>query len=476
MDSVDLAFMPAVEQAKLIRTKEISPLELVDGYLDRIQRLNSRLGCYVFVAAEQAIADATAKTEQLMHTPTAELPPFFGVPISIKDLNPVANMPCAYGVRWLKKRMAQDDDGVVRKIRNAGFVILGKTATSEMGTLPYTEPDGFPPARNPWNLDYTPGGSSGGAGAALAAGLCAVAHGSDGGGSVRGPAFCCGLVGVKPARGRVSYAPLGERLGGLATNGVLGRSVLDAAALLDVMSGYVTGDPYWLPNPESSFVAAVASPMRRLRIGLVIEIPPLGEAEATCKQAVLETAKRLEALGHQVEPVAFPDVSDLIEPFTIIFQALLNEVGIPEPLLGRMNRWFSVRSRLCSCGAYLRATAKVELISRRIVAAFDPIDVMLLPTYLHPTIQVGEWARYRPGKTLEKIVRWIAPCPPFNATGQPAIAIPTGFDVNGLPIGVQLAGHPAAEATLLALAAELEAAYPWSHHRPPMSTHLADET
>ncbi|MDX2240386.1 MAG: amidase [Leptolyngbyaceae cyanobacterium bins.302] len=469
MDLVDLAFTPAVEQAQLIRCKEISPLELVEVYLERIQQLNPHLGSYVYVAAEQAIADARAKTDRLLTTPLDELPSFFGVPISIKDLNPVAEMPCAYGVRWLKKRVAQNDDEVVRRIKQAGFIILGKTATSEMGTLPYTEPDGFPPTRNPWNLDYTPGGSSGGAASALAAGLCPVAHGSDGGGSVRGPAFCCGLVGIKPSRGRVSYAPLGERLGGLATNGSLGRTVVDAAALLDAISGYVSGDPYWLPDPEITFATAAKTPSRRLRIGFATEIPPLGEAEATCKQAVLDTAKLLEGLGHQVEPISFPDVGDLIEPFTVMFQALLNEVGIPEPLLGKVNRWLSVRSRFCSCGAYLRATAKVEMISRRIVAAFDSMDVLVLPTYLHPTIRLGEWARCRSSKTLEKIVQWIAPCPPFNATGQPAIAIPTGFGANRLPLGVQLVGRPADEITLISLAAELEAAQPWSHHRPPLA-------
>ncbi len=469
MSSVDLAFTAAIDQAALVRRKAVSPLELVQLYLERIQNLDGALGSYVHVATEAAIADAQAKTERLMQTPPEDLPPFFGVPISIKDLNPVAGMPCAFGVRWLKQRMATADDGVVTKIRNAGFIILGKTATSELGTLPYTEPDGFPPTRNPWNLDYTPGGSSGGAAAALAAGLCPIAQGSDGGGSVRGPAFCCGLVGIKPTRGRISYAPLGERLAGLATNGALGRSVVDAAALLDVMSGYVAGDPYWLPDPEVSFQTAATVPPRPLRIGLTTAMPPFGEADATCRQAVLDTAQRLEALGHQVEPFTFPNMEELIAPFTTIFESLLNEVGIPEPLVGKMNRRFAIRARFCSCGAYLRAVSQVEIIARRIVTAFEPIDVLLLPVYQHPAIKVGEWARYRPGKTLTKIVEWIAPCPPFNATGQPAIALPTGFDGNGVPVGVQLVGHPAAEATLIALAAQLEAAHPWSHQRPALA-------
>lgn len=470
MNSVDLAFTSALEQAHLIRQKEISPLELAEVYLERIERLNPQLGSYVFVAAEQAIADAKAKTEHLMHTSPEELPPFFGVPISIKDLNTVAGMPCTFGVRWLKKRIAQEDDGVVQRIKQAGFVILGKTATSEAGTLPYTEPDGFPPARNPWSLAHTPGGSSGGAAAALAAGLCSVAQGSDGGGSVRGPAFCCGLVGIKPSRGRVTYAPLGDRLSGLATNGPLGRTTADTAALLDVMSGYTSGDPYWLPNPEPSFVAAANAPFKPLKIAFSTGIPAIGEADAECRQAVLNTASLLESLGHQVEPGALPAcVEELIEPFTTMFQAVLNEAGTPEIFLGKMNRWFALRARFCSCGAYLRAVSKVQLIARRVVAAFDEIDVFLLPTYLHAPIRVGEWARYRPAKTLEKIIHWIAPCPPFNATGQPAIAIPAGFTPSGLPIGVQLVGHPAGEETLIALAAQIEAVRPWSQHRPPLS-------
>lgn len=467
MNPVDLAFTPAIEQAQLIRRKEVSPLELVELYLQRIQALDPQLGSYVYVAAEQAIADAKAKTEQLVTLPPEELPPFFGVPISIKDLNPVVGMPCAYGVRWLKKRPAEVDDGVVQQIRKAGFIILGKTATAEVGTLPYTEPDGFSPARNPWNLAHTPGGSSGGAAAALAAGLCSVSQGSDGGGSIRGPAFCCGLVGIKPSRGRVTAAPFGERLNGFATNGPLGRTVADAAALLDVMSGYVAGDPYWLPNPAQSFLEAAKTEPKPLRIAFATGMFAIGEADEDCQRVVLQTAHLLESLGHQVEPMkTFVDVSELVEPFRIVFQAVLNEAGIPEPLLGKMNRWFAIRARLCSCGQYLRAVNRVHEIAREIVASFSEMDVLLLPTYLHPAIRVGEWARYRPAQTLEKIVHWIAPCPPFNASGQPAIAVPTGFTATGLPLGVQLVGHPAAEETLIALAAQIEAASPWSHHRP----------
>lgn len=470
MNSTDLAFATAIEQAKLLRQKEVSPLELVELYLRRIEQLNPRLGSYFTVAAEMAITDARAKTEYLAGNP-ADLPPFYGVPISIKDLNPVAGLPCTFGLQVLKQRLAKEDDGVVTKIKQAGFVILGKTATSEVGTLPYTEPRGFAPARNPWNLDYTAGGSSGGAAAAVAAGLCPIAQGSDGGGSVRGPAFCCGLVGIKPSRGRISMAPAGERLTGMATNGSLGRTVADAAALLDVMAGYIPGDPYWLPDPQPSFEAMAGVPPAKLRIAFATNLSPVGEAAPICRQAVLDTAQRLEALGHWVEPDC-PNFSELVEPFTIVWQSILAELGIPFFVLGKMNRWLWSRTLVCSTGQYMRAVDKLQRIARQIVAFFEQVDVLLLPTYMHPTIRIGEWANLSSAKTLEAIINWIAPCPPFNASGQPAIALPTGFAPNGLPIGVQLVGRPAAEATLISLAAQLEAVNPFYQNRPPMAEEI----
>lgn len=462
MNQVDLAFTPALEQARLIRNKEVSPLELVQLYLERIQRLDGQLGSYFTVVAEQAIADAKAKTEQLAGE-TSELPPFFGVPISIKDLYPVAGVPCSYGVSALKDRVAEYDCGVVTRIRAAGFTILGKTATSELGSFPYTEPAGFPPARNPWHLDYTPGGSSGGAAASVAAGLCAIAQGSDGGGSVRGPAFCCGLVGIKPARGRISYAPVGDRLGGIAAIGSLARNVADAAALLDVMSGYITGDPYWLPEPNPSFLGATTQAPSSLRVAFTTKLTPIGEADATCEQPVLDVVKLLEELGHQVES-GCPDFTGLTEPFVAVWQAGVGAAGIPKQLLQPLNQWLLEKTG--SAGEYLQAVGQMQIIARRIVAFFNTVDVLILPTYLHPTIRIGEWANLSLEETFQKIINWVAPCPPFNATGQPAIALPTGFDANGLPIGIQLIGRPAAESTIIALATQIEAAKPWSQHRP----------
>lgn len=465
MNPIDLAFASALEQAQLIRQREVSPLELAELYLDRIQQFDAQLGSYFTVASDIALADAKAKTEQLAQTKDiSELPPFFGVPIAIKDLNAVEGIRCTYGAPVLMDKIAAFSDGVVMRIQHAGFTILGKTATSELGSLPYIDQPGFPPTRNPWNLDYTAGGSSGGAAAAIAAGLTPIAQGSDAGGSIRGPAFCCGLVGIKPARGRVSFTPVGDYLNGIATNGPLARTVADAAALLDVMSGYVTGDPYWLPDPETSFLDATRQAPSQLRIAFSTSVQPIGEAAKVCQQSVRETVQLLEEMGHIVEP-GCPDFTGLIEPFKKVWAASVPASGIPKQALSPMNQWIAEQSG--SAGEYLQAVHQMQIVSRRIVGFFEAFDVLVLPTYMHPAIRVGEWASLSPAETLEKIVTWIAPCPPFNASGLPAIAFPTGVDpTTGLPVGVQLVGRPAAEATLIALAAQLEARKPF-RDRPP---------
>ncbi len=463
MNSVDLAFTSALDQAQLIRSKQLSPVELTELYLARIDQYNSQLGSFVTVMADAARNDAKAKAEQLMQTD--ELPPFFGVPIAIKDLNPVDGVPCSYGVKILRNRIETRDDLIVKKLKQAGFILLGKTTTAQLGSFPYTEPPGFPPARNPWNLDYTPGGSSGGSSSAVAAGLCAIAHGSDGGGSVRGPAACCGLVGLKPSRGRISLAPIGEVFSGFAVNGSLSHTVADAAAFLDVTAGYVSGDPYWLPMPESSFLSATQRSPKSLRIALVSAIEPIGSADPICVQAVEKTARVLEELGHTIEPLT-PNFGDMVEPFTVLWQAQ-TDVGIPPFFLERVNRWLWWRAKFTSAGRYIRSRHQLEAFARKVVALWDQFDVLLFPTYMHPTIRVGEWAKLSSARTLDQIIRWIAPCPAFNVTGQPGISIPAGFDATGLPIGVQLVGRPADEVTILSLAAQLEAAQPWRQHRPP---------
>ncbi|HHP7230699.1 MAG TPA: amidase [Xenococcaceae cyanobacterium] len=460
----EIAFSSALTQAQLIRDRTISPLELVEIYLARIAAYNPQLEAFYHVAAESAIADAKQKTEQIAKTRDPQtLPPLFGIPTAIKDLNAVAGMPISYGVAALKTKIAEYDEGIVSKIKAAGLIILGKTATAQLGSLPYTESPGFSPTRNPWNLDYTPGGSSGGAASALAAGLCAIAQGNDGGGSIRRPAFCCGLVGIKPSRGRVSYAPLGDFQNGIATNGVLARTVKDGAAFLDIISGYITGDPYWLSEPQIPFLSATESVLPQLSIGFATGVVPEGEAHPICQESVRQTVSSLEAMGHRVREIVL-DATDLIAPFKVIWCAGVAAAGIPRETFSPLNRWIAESSG--SAGEYLQAVQQMQVIARQIVSRFEPYDVLVLPTYLHPTIKIGEFANLTPEKTLEKITSWILPCPLWNATGQPAIAIPTGLDDRGLPVGVQLVGKPASESVIFALAKNLETAIEFNSLTP----------
>ncbi|MEL4895318.1 amidase [Crocosphaera sp. Alani8] len=454
MNSLDLAFTPALDLAQLIRNRSISPLELTQIYLKRIEKHNPQLGSFFHVATDTAIQEAKEKTEQLINTSDPnDLLPFFGVPSAIKDLNAVAGMPLTYGVAALNNNIPSYDDGVTTRMKKAGFIVLGKTATSQLGSFPYTEPPGFLPARNPWHLDYTAGGSSGGAAAAVAAGLCPVSQGSDGGGSLRGPASCCGLVAIKPARGRVSNAPVGDYQSGISSNGPLARTVADAAALLDVMSGYIPGDPYWLPSPEISFLEATKQVSPRLKIAFCDHILPFTQSEEIVKETVEKTAKLLESLGHSLE-VNCLSVEALIEPFMKIWQSGIEASGMPSTMLSPLNNWFKEQS--ISAGEYLQAVHEMQVFSRRLVSFFDQFDVLLLPVYLHQPIKVGQWVDLSPQETLDKIINWIAPCPAFNASGLPVITLPMAQDKNGLPVGIQLVGKPADELTLIRLASQLE--------------------
>jgi amidase len=460
MSPTDLAFIPAIEQARLIREKQISPLELTQLYLDRIAQYDPQIGSFFHVAGKIAIADAQAKTEQLATTDPTTLPPFFGVPIGIKDLNPVAGMPCSYGVKIIKNRASDPDDGIVTKLRQAGFVLLGKTATAQLGGLPYTEPPGFPPTRSPWNLAYNAGGSSGGGAAAVAAGLSAIAAGSDAGGSARIPAACCGLVGFKPSRGRVSNAPGGELFGGFLVTGQMGRSVVDVAALLDALAGYVPGDLAWLPEPEESFAIAAQTDLTRpLKIGLLTEIPPLGQADAATIAMLESIAMKLASIGHQVDrvdPKGF-ESGAMIEPFRLIWQTQM-DVGIPGIFLEKMNRSLWFKAQFTKASRYPQAQQVLHLMGRRIVRSSLPYDCVLMPTLMGMPPQIGEWRSLNTKRLFEQIIQWIAPCPLANVSGQPAIALPVGLRSNGLPLSVQLMGLPGQDALLLQLAGQMERA------------------
>ena len=463
-NATDLAFASTLEQAQLIKERKISPLELTELYLARIEKYNPSLGCFYYVARESAIADAKHKTEQLAQTlDTKYLPPFFGVPIGIKDLRSVANMPITYGIAALKEQIATYDEAIITKIKEAGFIILGKTATSQLGSFPFTEPEGFDPTRNPWNLDYTPGGSSGGSAAAVAAGLCSIALGGDAGGSIRGPAACCNLVGIKPSRGRISMAPVGDRLSGLGTLGALTRTVADAAAFLDIASGYVVGDPYWLAKPKVPFSASIKQSVPPLKIGFVTSFDPIGEVAPECQKSIEQIIQSLVEMGHTAIPQQI-DASSIIEPFKMVWATAVASSGIPETALSPLNQWVLAQSG--AAGEYVQAVTQMQLFARQLVSLFTQIDVLVAPTYMHPAIKIGAWADLSHETSLEKIVNWIFPNPPFNVTGQPVVNIPAGFDDNGVPLGVQLIGKPTSEATIFALASQLEQNQPWSQMRP----------
>lgn len=458
MDTNTIAFASALDQAQWLRDRVISPLELTQLYLDRIEQYDSQLGSFFSVFADAALREADVKTEELLRRDLETLPPFFGVPTAIKDLNSMANVPFSLGVAALRENVGTFDEDLVQRLRSAGFTILGKTATCELGLFPYTEPPGFPPTRNPWHLDYTPGGSSGGAAAAVAAGLCPVAQGSDGGGSIRTPAGCCGLVGLKPARGRLSHAPVGEQLGGVATNGMLTRTVGETAALLDVLAGYVTGDPYWLPAPAIPFAHLRAETLKPLKIAWGTQFETVGSAAPICVAAVEQTVQQLMALGHHLTAQC-PSIAALREPFQKIWQATVIASGLPLELLSPIAQWLGQAAP--SLGDYLQAVQEMQMASRQLVAFFADYDALLLPIHLHAPLKIGELANSSPPETVERIIHWIAPCPLANATGLPAIALPAIQDENGVPIGIQIVGKPADEATLIQLALQLEMVNNW---------------
>jgi amidase len=462
---MELAFLSAVEQARLIRTGEVSSLELVQLYLDRIARLDPALNAFVTVRGEDALADARAADEAGADAP------FHGVPIAIKDLTATAGIRTTYSSNAYAEYVPDFDMAVARRLREAGFVILGKTNTPEFGTTAFTESDLNGATRNPWNIECTPGGSSGGAAAALAAGLLPVAHGTDGGGSIRIPASCCGVFGLKPSRGRVSNAPF-TSLEGLSTSGPISRSVVDAAHLLDVLAGYEPGDPWWAPPPERPFAESVMEPPGTLRVA-VTSVPPVDvPVDPECVAALASATALLEELGHSVAEATPPWTEpDLERTFIAVWQVgpALHPVD-DLSLLTPLNRGL-VESALASSAAdYARAVVRLQALARRTVAFWQEFDIVLTPTLALPPVPIG-WQEEADG-AIEQLLRNTA-FTPFtaiaNLTGLPAMSIPLHWSESGLPIGVQAIGQPAGDALLLRLAAQLEAARPWADRSPPIS-------
>jgi amidase len=465
----DLHDLTLLEQAAEIRASRLSPVELVEHYLNRIEALSETVGAFVTVTAE--LARDAAKLAEAAVGDGGDLPPLHGVPTAIKDLNLTAGVPTRFGTSAWAGVDAGVDAEVVTKLKAAGLISLGKTNTPEFGLPCYTEPDIAPPARTPWDLSRSAGGSSGGAAAATAAGLVPAAQGSDGGGSIRIPASVCGLVGLKPSRGRVSNAPVSPEISGLATNGPLARTVRDAAALLDAMSGPAPSDWLWAPPPATSFLAACDEPASGLRIARY-STPVVGDAppHPDCLAAYEAATGLLEQLGHTVVDHVPTFSADLVPSFEIIWASEFLSLPIKpeeEPKTRPLTRWIRDRGRGISGQQVFTALATLRQAARTEIEATRQYDAVLTPTLASPPLPVGALRDDDdPAADFEAQKQFTPYTAPYNMSGQPAISIPLHWTDAGLPIGVQLIGRPCDEVTLLRLAAQLEAAAPWAARRP----------
>jgi amidase len=471
----ELLVRPAGELARLVKAGEVTPVELVEASLERIEALDGELGAFVHLDPDGALAAASGIA-------ASDERPFAGVPIAVKDTAAVAGMPLRLGSDLFGDFVPDHDSFAVRRLRDAGFVVVGKTNLPEFGILPVTEPRRFGPTRNPWDPERTPGGSSGGAAAAVAAGMVPLAHGSDGGGSIRIPAACCGLVGLKPSRGRISRGPdLGDDV--LVQDGVLTRTVAETAALLDVLAGYEPGDATWAPPPDEPFARAAAREPGRLRIG-VTTVPAIDVAEVhpLAERAARDAADLLDSLGHSVEEVDPPWAGQsLLRAFTLVFGTPVamgmtfgGEVSGREPSAELVEPlswtiWEGVRNRTPL--DYLLARTRLAAASRSIVALWSDYDAVLTPALAQRPVRIGEIdsCSAEPWEDFRRSGEFTPYTAIFNVTGQPAVSLPLFHGDDGLPLAVQLAGRPAGEGALLSLAAQLEAARPWASRRPAQS-------
>jgi amidase len=460
--------------AAQVRAGELSAHELVSESLRQIDELEPSINAFTFVAHESALAAAD-------EIRPGDERPFAGVPIAIKDNRPVAGMPITMCSDLFGDRVARHDAYLVRRIREAGFVIVGKTALPEMGILPTTESRRFGPTHNPWALDRTPGGSSGGSGAAVAAGMVPIGHGNDGGGSTRIPAACCGLVGLKASRGRVSVGPdAGQSF--LTIDGVLTRSVADTAALTDILTGYELGDATWAPPPPEPFASAAGREPGALRIGLALNAPLEGAVlDPVCETAARDAAKLLESLGHSVEEITPPWSNlELLSDFTRLFGPSVSmTVLVGGRIAGREPTESDVepltwalweRARTQDTISYLSSQGRLESIARKLVASIAPYDAVLTPALASRPLPIGSvhgrgpdpWEHYQRSGLFTPYTAIV------NVTGLPAIALPLYHGEDGLPTAVQLIGQPLREDKLLQLATQLEQAQPWAARRPQL--------
>src|ERR1700737_427537 len=446
------AFKSALEQAHAVAARQVKPSELVALYYERVARSDPELNAYVLLTRELAESQAAAAEKRVGRGEHLGL--LDGVPVSIKETAALAGYRNSLASRAFETSIARVDSFPIGRLKNEGAVILGKTNASEFGTRPVTEGPLFPPARNPVERDRTAGGSSGGAAAAVAAGLCALSHGGDGGGSIRIPASCCGAVGLKPSRGRISSGPLlGEDWAGLATSGVIARTVADAALGLDAMSGHLPGDPYWAEIPEPFLAAAQRKPAT-LRIGWTIDAPAAVDPEVAA--AVESVAAELARLGHRVSRVK-PDLGQFRPLIQILAVTAVGALPIPNPeLLDPLNQRMFQAAALSTAVDYLKALTELHQQARRLIATWDQIDVLLTPTLTYPAPKIGTLGQ-DVNTASGEFLDWLSFTHPFNGTGQPAISLPLATSKVGLPIGIQLVGRPRDEYSILSLGAQLEA-------------------
>jgi amidase len=459
----ELHDLTAVEQGDAVRRGEVSPRELAEHYLAR----TDDVGAFVTPTPELALSRADA----LLPVPE-DAGPLYGVPTAIKDLNLTAGVRTTFGSAAFADFVPEVSDAVTLAVEAAGMVSLGKTNTPEFGSPCYTEPDVAPPAVTPWDRTRMAGGSSGGAAAAVAAGLVAVAQGSDGGGSIRIPASCCGLVGLKPTRGRISGYPMYGEITGLATAGTLGRTVRDAAALLDVLAGRRVGDPTWAPPPETSFLTACDRVPGGLRVARFVE-PVIADVEVDpeCRQAWEEASSLLSSLGHEVEDVPVPMPREAVPTFETCWSVLTALSVVPpdrEPLLRPLTRWLMARGRAVGGPEFGLALGEMRRFAADCLTALAPYDVVLTPTLAVPPLPVGALRDDDdPAADFEAQKAFTPWTSAWNVTGMPAVSLPLHQTPAGLPIGVMLAARPAEEGLLLSVASQLEAAAPWLDRHPP---------
>ena len=462
--SDDVAFAGAARIAEMVRAKEVSPSELVDLYLERIERIDPKLNAYRVVLGEQARADAKWAEERLAG---GEQAPLLGVPVAIKDNVDYAGEVTTHGTSAYGEP-ARDDGLIVRRLREAGAVILGKTNLPELAIYGFTESPTWGDTRNPWDPSRTPGGSSGGSGAAAGAGLCAIAHATDGAGSIRYPAACCGLFGLKPQRNRVSLWPDREHWHGLSVSGCVSPTVMDTALYLDTMSGPEKGDFDVPPPLRRPLTEAARSAPGKLRIACTTKtILPVPKATEVI-DGYEETIALLRSLGHEVTDAA-PKFGRLVTDFyPLYFRGIRDEaLSLAHPeRLSDQTKGFVRLARLTSDRRLTKIRDRMPTVAGRIQELWRDHDLLLTPTMAQLPVEIGRWRGQGALRTINGMSQVYPYGAAWNYTGQPAAAIPAGFTDSGLPRSVMLVARPNDEGTLVSVAAQLEAERPWTDRRP----------